>query len=263
LAPLTVRARLVRVDVPMMVGAVVLPVILALDGTLGTLDGVLLLTALAAYLLILGRLVRGERSHEEGAGAFAVSGVVPSLLYGLGGLALLAVGADWVVVGAVDVARAVGVSELVIGLTIIAAGTSLPELATSLLAARRNQRDLAVGNVVGSNIFNALGVVGAGALVGGGIQVPMGLFILDFPVMIAVSVACLPVFLTGASISRAEGVTFVSYYTLYLMYLGLHATDHAIHEEFGITVVGVILPLTVAVAGALYARGRREGFPTG
>ena len=150
-------------------------------------------------------------------------------------------------------------SAVVCGLTIIAAGTSLPELATSLMATRRNQRDLAVGNVVGSNIFNALGVLGAGALVGGAIQVPMGLFILDFPVMIAVSLACLPVFLSGANINRAEGLVFVGYYVLYMTYLGLHSTAHAIHEEFGITVVGVILPLTLAVGGALYARGKREG----
>jgi len=163
-----------------------------------------------------------------------------------------------VVLGSVGVARDLGVSELVIGLTVIAAGTSLPELATSIMATRRDQRDLAVGNVVGSNIFNALGVLGAGALAGE-ILVPAGLFVLDFPVMIAVSVVCLPVFLSGANINRLEGLVFLLYYLVYLIYLGLHATDHALQDEFGFTVLGVILPLTLVVGGALYARGRREG----
>ena len=257
LAPLRVEARLVRIDVPLMLAAVVLPVLLALDGRLGPWDGALLLGALAAYLLVLGRLARSEQS-EGAAGEYGVLGWIPSLALGLGGLGILVLGADFVVAGAVGVARAIGVSELVIGLTVVAVGTSLPELATSLIATRRDQRDLAVGNVVGSNVFNALGVLGAGALAGGAIDVPVGVFMLDFPVMIGVSVACLPVFLSGANINRAEGFTFVAFYVLYTTYLGLHATDHALHDEFGIAVLGVILPLTLAVGGALYARGKRE-----
>lgn len=258
LAPLVVQTRVVRVDVPIMLAAVVLPVLLSVDGALGVADGVILLGGLALYLVVLARLARKE-GEVAPLGDFKVMGWTASLLYAAAGLALLAVGADLLVDGAVGMARALGVGELVIGLTIVAAGTSLPELATSVSATIRNQRDLAVGNVLGSNIFNALGVLGAGALASGGLEISSGVFLLDFPVMIAVSLACLPVFLTGANISRLEGGVFLLYYVIYMVYLGLHATDHALQEEFGIAVLGVVLPLTLAVAGALWVRGKREG----
>ena len=107
-------------------------------------------------------------------------------------------------------------------------------------------------------IFNVLGVLGAGAAASGGIPVTTGVYMLDFPVMIAVSLACLPVFLTDGSISRREGGVFLFYYVLYVTYLGLHATEHQLHEEFGITVLGVVLPLTLAVAVPMWLRVRRS-----
>jgi cation:H+ antiporter len=232
-------------------------VLLALDGSLGRGDGVFLLAGLAGYLVALGLLARGERLGVE-AGEYRILGWVPSVAFLVGGSALLALGADILVTGAVDLARDLGVGEVVVGLTIVAVGTSLPELATSVAAAVRNQRDLAVGNVLGSNIFNVLGVLGAGAVASGGIPVTTGVYMLDFPVMIAVSLACLPVFLTDGSISRREGGVFLFYYVLYVTYLGLHATEHQLHEEFGITVLGVVLPLTLAVAVPMWLRVRRS-----
>ena len=111
--------------------------------------------------------------------------------------------------------------------------------------------ELAVGNVVGSNIFNVLAVLGAGAVAGSGLSVPSGVLRFDFLVMIAVALVCLPVFRTGSSISRREGTVFIGYYLLYVIYLGLHSSNHPFQQEFGLLVVGMILPLTIVVATAI------------
>lgn len=255
--PLLVQARVVRQDVPVMVGVSFLPLLMAQDGGLGRGDGIVLLALLAAYLGWLGLAAR--RSAQEDAAAQAPSLSLPgAVALGLGGLVLLGLGSNLLVDGASGLARAAGVSELVIGLTLVAAGTSLPELATSVLAGVRGERDLAVGNAVGSNVFNVLGVLGAGAAASGSLPVDPGVLGFDFPVMIAVAVACLPVFLTGAVITRVEGTVFLLYYGLYLTYLGLHTTDHALEDEFAVIILGVVLPLTLAVGGALWVRGEKE-----
>lgn len=275
--PLVVRSQLVRFDVPLMVVASAVPLLLGLDGRLGRQDGLILLSGLFFYLALLGLLARRQhaRSRERSrqtssdtpgeahgaAGAAASDPEAPrdstllSVAFAVGGLLLLSFGADQLVEGAVAVAGQLGVNELVVGLTIVAAGTSLPELATSVAASVRGERDLAVGNAVGSNVFNALGVLGAGAAVSGNIPVPSGMYALDFPVMMAVALICLPVFLTGSTISRAEGSVFLLYYAAYMLYLVLHATDHALHDEFGMLVLAVVVPLSLAVGGALAVRG--------
>lgn len=152
---------------------------------------------------------------DRGTGQLAAMGL---------GLLMLVLGAGWMVDGAVLVARALGLSELVIGLTIVAVGTSLPELATSVLASIRGERDIAVGNAVGSNLFNVLAVLGVGSILSpGGIPVQASALAFDIPVMVAVSLACLPVFFTGSRISRGEGLLFLGYYALYVLVLVLAA----------------------------------------
>ncbi len=160
------------------------------------------------------------------------------------------------------VARAMGVSELVIGLTVVAAGTSLPELATSFVAALRGQRDIAVGNVVGSNIFNALVVLGSAGVASGrdGIPAPVGVLTFDFPVMLAASVACLPIFFTGWMISRWEGWVFLAYYGMYLLYLVLSHTQHAAQDMVKTMLLFFVVPLTsltLVVLAIRQVRGRR------
>ena len=123
-------------------------------------------------------------------------------------------------------------------------------------ASLRGERDLAVGNVVGSSIFNVLSVLGVGAAVSGGLEVAPGLLHFDLPVMLAVSLICLPVFMTGPAITRLEGGILVLYYIAYTAYLGLHATDHHLREEFGTVVLGVVVPFTLVVATAFWWRGR-------
>src|SRR5690606_7374608 len=165
---------------------------------------------------------------DEYAEAFAASpesanAWVKNIAVVIVGLALLVLGSRWLVDAAVTFARYLGVSEVVVGLTIVAAGTSLPEVVTSIVAALRGERDIAVGNVVGSNIFNIMGVLGLTGLVArDGIAVAPNLLVFDIPVMIVVALVCLPIFFTGQRISRGEGVLLLAgdcAYTGYLVML--------------------------------------------
>nr|MCU0764319.1 sodium:calcium antiporter [Hydrogenophaga sp.] len=144
-------------------------------------------------------------------------------------------------------AKAFGVSDLVIGLTIVAAGTSMPEVATSITAALKGERDIAVGNVVGSNTFNILGCVGLSGLVSGaaGLTLAPSLLNFDIWVMLAVALACLPIFITGREIARWEGAVFLGYYVAYVAYLILAAQQHAALEAFSSTMLGFVVPLTI------------------
>jgi cation:H+ antiporter len=137
------------------------------------------------------------------------------------------------------------VSELVIGLTIVAFGTSAPELATSILASLRGERDIAVGNVVGSSLFNLLAVLGLTALVSPlPLEVPLAALRVDIPVMIAASVACLPVFFAGYRIARWEGFLFLGYYVAYDLYLLLAAAEHDALPRFSAFMLFFVIPLT-------------------
>ena len=148
-------------------------------------------------------------------------------------------------------------SEVIIGLTIVAAGTSLPELATSVVAAMRGERDIAVGNVIGSGLFNIFAIGGIAAMVTpGGLEVAPALIRFDIPVMVAVALACLPIFATGHCIARWEGALFVSYYLAYVAYLVLAATQHAALPAYSDAMLGFVLPLTAVTLVVLLARQR-------
>ncbi|MFO0451452.1 MAG: sodium:calcium antiporter, partial [Pseudomonadota bacterium] len=174
-------------------------------------------------------------------------------------LVLLVIGARTFVGAAIELARAFGVSELVIGLTIVAAGTSMPEVATSIMAAVRGQRDIAVGNVVGSNTFNILGVLGLTAVVAPtSLPVAGSLQTFDLPVMTAVAVACLPIFFTGHTIARWEGAVFVGYYVAYVAYLVLNAQQHDALDDYSLAMRWVVLPLTLLTLAVIVVREFRR-----
>jgi cation:H+ antiporter len=252
IAPLTVVGQLVRVDVPLVIAASVLALVLALDGRVNRLDGVLLFAGILVYLVHAG--VQGRRARRVARPVEAVEAAAPAersrpwrnLALVVVGLAMLVLGARWLVAAAIELARAVGLSELVIGLTVVAVGTSLPEVAASLAATLKGERDLAVGNAVGSCLFNILAVMGLAALVApDGIAVAPSALHFDIPVMIAVTVACLPVFVTGCVISRSEGVLFVGYYAAYTAFLVLDASEHAAIDAFSNVMLLFVVPLTV------------------
>jgi cation:H+ antiporter len=175
------------------------------------------------------------------------------------GLVLLVYGAGFLVDGAVVLAKALGVGELLIGLTVVAVGTSLPEIATSIVASVRGERDIAVGNVVGSNILNLFGVLGASALVSAqGIRVDPGALRFDIPVMIAASVACLPIFFRGYCIARWEGALLLGHYVAYVTYLVLRAMGHAALVPFTGFMLACVLPLTAITLLVILARELRD-----
>ncbi|MCL4207524.1 MAG: calcium/sodium antiporter [Pirellulaceae bacterium] len=270
ITPLAVARQLLRLDVPVMIAVSVLTLLLGLDGAIGRLDGALFVTGMLVYT---GWLIRTSRREVAADAAVSTSdttrtpGSAGRLLADVAlillGLALLVLGSRWLVQGAVAAATALGVSQLVIGLTVVAAGTSLPEVAASIAAAVRGERDIAVGNVVGSNIFNLLLVLGLSSLVtSGGIRVSPAAIGFDIPVMIAAAVACLPVFYTGGTISRWEGALFLAYYVLYTAYLVMHATHYAALPAFQAAMLWYVIPLTavtLVVSVWQYARrGRAE-----
>lgn len=254
ITPLVVHQQLIRQEVPIMIGASLLLLILGWDGRLGWIEGLGLLALLLAYTGFL--IVQSRRSTDQGgydhelqapeARAWDSRWPVQAILIAVG-LGLLVMGSDWLVSSAVVFARAMGVSDLVIGLTIVAAGTSLPEVATSLTAALKGERDIAVGNVVGSNTFNILGCLGLSGLVSGasGLELSPSLLSFDIWVMLAVALACLPVFLTGRTIARWEGALFLGYYAVYVAYLVLAAQQHTALGLLGTAIMGFALPLTL------------------
>lgn len=276
IAPLVVARQVIRQEVPVMVAVSLLAFALALDGRIGRADGVLLTGLLIAYttFLVYQSRRRGERgdAHLHDAAPDRSRGwqghPAVQLLLIVAGLGALVLGATLLVDAAVRFARLLGVSELVIGLTIVAAGTSLPEAATSVVAALRGQTDLAVGNAVGSNVFNILGVLGlASAVSPTGIAVAPAMLAFDLPVMIAVAFACLPIFFTNNLISRWEGGLFLALYGAYMAYLLLAARQHDALHSYHTVMVTTVLPL-IALTLALIAwrewRARRvAGGPGG
>ncbi len=246
ITPLIVNAQLIRMDVPIMVGLSILTWVLALDGRLGRVEGLLLVAGAIAYTVLQVKQARRDPSGDDDAadasGRSSLLANAGYIVLGFGGLVL---GARWLVASAITFATAFGVSELVIGLTIVAVGTSLPEVATSIVAAVRGERDIAVGNVVGSNIFNILTVLGVSATVSPvGLLVPAGALNFDMPVMVAVAIACLPVFARRAVIGRWEGVLFLFYYVAYTAYVVLAAQEHDVLPTYEAAMLTFVIPLT-------------------
>jgi cation:H+ antiporter len=253
-APLIVQQQLVRLDVPLMIGVTVLLLIFASDLQISRIEGVILFAGLITYTVFLIRQSRKEKNAQvmeeydqeyadkpQGAG-----GVLKNLLFIVIGLVMLVIGSRWLVDGAVVFARLLGVDDLVIGLTIIAAGTSLPEVAASIIASIKGERDIAVGNVVGSNIFNILSVLGLSSIVSpNGIPVSPAALNFDVWVMLAVAIACLPIFFTGLEIKRWEGAIFLLFYVAYTAYLILDASEHAALPAYSNIMMLFVVPLTV------------------
>ena len=219
--PISVNINLLKFDAVIMVGVSLLLALLVWFGGIPRWMGPMFLLGLGAYTYFVIRLAKAD-----GAGMAAASADTPSasefkltrsLVLLLGGLGLLIAGSRLLVDSAIDIARALEVSEAVIGLTIVAAGTSMPELAASVTAALRKQPDIAIGNVVGSNIFNILAILGVCASVQP-INNP-GIAMFDLWVMVAFAVATLPLMYTQLSLKRYEGVLLLAGYGAYLYVL--------------------------------------------
>ncbi len=219
--PLIVQIRLVQFEVPLLFGISILTYLVALSGSIPRWFGMLSLIGLLVYIFMLYRwslkepaAVRAEYTEKEQRD-HGIPRNVGKIVFGL---AALAGGGNLLVDGSVGIARWAGLSELVIGLTIVAVGTSLPEMVTSIIAVLKNQGDIAIGNVLGSNIFNTLGVLGATAAVHP-IQIQSALLVRDFPVMGLLTVLLFPFLKKGLLLKRREGILLVLIYCVYVSFL--------------------------------------------
>jgi cation:H+ antiporter len=255
IAPLVIARQIIRQEVPIMIGATLIFIGMMWDGSITRIEGIILFSLLIGYTVFL---VVQSRKQSKAAAVEADAGSdldmsskwdrhwsVQVVLIVVG-LVLLVQGSNWLVDAAITFAKYLGVSELVIGLTIVAAGTSMPEVATSILATIRGQRDIAVGNVIGSNTFNILGVIGLTSIVAPtSLTVAPSILSFDMWVMLAVAIACLPVFFTGREIARWEGAVFLGYYIAYTTYLILMSQQHDALPYFSNVMLMFVVPITV------------------
>lgn len=222
--PIQVQSQVVKRDIPLMILASMLFWGLLLDGELSLIDGVVLLSLLVGYLTfsyISSKNSKNDEEIEAGPNNPLLSG-----LFILVGISMLVGGGILFVNGAVDLAKTFGVSEVIIGLTIVAIGTSMPELVTSVIAALKGQSDIAIGNVVGSNLFNILGILGVTAIVHP--VSSLGFQPFDFMVMLALAIVILPFAWTGLRIGRREGSVLLLTYLGYMGYLINQASAQAL-----------------------------------
>ncbi|MFD6952144.1 MULTISPECIES: calcium/sodium antiporter [unclassified Nocardiopsis] len=261
--PLAVGSQVVRADIPVMAALSAVVFLMALDGGLGRVDGVVLFAVLLVYVTVTVLVSRRRAPHgsafaragADGAGpgadgraraATRTRSVLVDLVFVVLGTALLVMGARLLVYAAGTIAAALGVSDLLIGLTVVAVGTSLPELVTCVVAVVRGERDMAVGNVVGSNVFNIGAVLGLTAVVAPeGIAVAPAALRFDLPIMVAVALVLLPVALTRLSVARWEGALLVGFYAAYISYLVLEGTEHAALRPYSAAMLWFVIPLTV------------------
>jgi len=213
--PINVTKQVIRLDIPIMIGISLITSVLLLNGQLFRMVGLGLCVALGIYTAF--NYIYAKKNGTEGSSIGQEPASWKSILWIIGGLALLVLGADLFVKGAIGIAKLLGISEIVIGLTIVALGTSLPELATSIVAALKKENDIILGNVIGSNVFNLLGILGVTASL-----IPIttiDLSIIDVAMMLLTSIALLPIARTGWTISRFEGAIFLTAWCSYIYYL--------------------------------------------
>ncbi len=219
--PLNVHANVIMREIPIMIAISLLLLVLLIDGEVGFIDGIILFGGLIIYLVVSVIMARKEKNAEVDAefeeGLKSKFGIPLSIVFIIVGLGLLLFGANLFVQSAVAIAKIFNVSDAIIGLTIVAIGTSLPELITSVVAAYKKESDIAIGNVVGSNIFNILGILGITALV-----IPissLGISYVDLGVMLFTAIILFPLSRSGFSISRFEGALLLVGYAGYIYYL--------------------------------------------
>lgn len=264
ITPIVVESKIIRREVPIMIGISLFFLLLVSDQTLSVIDGSILLGSMIIFLLWQFRLAQLGDQVKEAPTPDPADPEVAKANYGLtailifGGAAMLWLGAGWLVQGASGLASSLGVSQLVIGLTVVAIGSSAPEIATSILAARRGYPEMAIGSVLGSNIANLLLVAGGTTLLAGGIPVPSEALEFDLPVMILCAIACLPIFSTGHQIVRWEGAVFLMCYIAFSTFLFFRPTLTTLFPAWRQMVWPIAIPLIIATLIAIAWNWRRS-----
>lgn len=265
ISPLPVARRIVNIDMPLLIGISLLLLVMGLGLHYGVIDGAILTIGILSYTVLLIYFDRKQIRAEKAALGHSLSlhdmkfrSVLFNVALIVGGLFCLVRGADWFVQGASQFARYFDVDPLIIGLTIVGAGTSLPELMTSIIAAVRGKTDIVIGNVIGSNLFNIMAVLGVSGLAApNGITISPSVNSFDMVVMIMALVVCLPVFYTTRTISPKFGIYLFGLYVLYTWYLVHAAVNKIAVPGFAQSLVFIVLPLLI-IAMLQYLVGRRK-----
>lgn len=257
--PLVVSRKIIRLEVPLLIGISIVTMAMAWNGSIGRLEGAILFLGALLYTGFIIYQSRREESEDARIAALDLDAppaialerprtgqIAIRLGWIVVSFAMLVLGSRALVYSASTIARSLGFSELIIGLTIVAVGTSLPELATSVMASIKGEKDIAIGNVIGSNIFNILFVMGVCSMIAPeGLPIALPALRFDIPVMVAVAIACLPIFFTGGIVDRWEGLLFLGYYLAYTSYLVFNATQHDSIELFSTLVLALVALLTL------------------
>ncbi len=225
--PLAIEMRTLRFELPVMAVAAILLLVLAFDGVLSRVDGTILVVCAVVYTFAVIQAARRETrdAADEFVQAYpadTTSGRSTALHVAMmvGGIAIIVLGADRLVDAAVGIAGDFGVSDALIGLTVVAIGTTAPELVTTVVSTLRGERDIAIGNLLGSSIYNILLILGVTCLVpADGLELPSALVRIDIPIMVAVTLACIPIFISGRRVHRSEGAAMVCAYVAFLVFL--------------------------------------------
>jgi cation:H+ antiporter len=254
----------IRKDLPMLIIGTGVVYLFALDKSIVAWEGAILLIALAGFITF--SVMQSRRTSRATREAMVERTRRAALIEMGGGLVLAGVGATLLILGsrlfvdsASGIASALGVSELIIGLTIVSMGTSAPELTTSIVAALRKQPELAIGNAVGASVINMLGVIGGSALIaGGGLSVPEDSIRLDFPIALSVGLVVLSIAILGGKAGRRDGIFMLGFYALYLTALIAISFSASLLTPASIVALGFVLPASVIAAAFLVIRSRRS-----
>jgi cation:H+ antiporter len=220
ISPLMIQMRLLKIEVPIMIILSIILYLLAFNLTIGLFEGILIFLCLSTFVIYssinaLKESIIVASEYQEFLGTD--NSFLKNALFILSGLAALVIGARLVVNSSIFIANEIGISELVIGVTIVAIGTSLPELSTSIVAAYRKEHDIVVGNIIGSNIFN-IGILGFVSIIHP-INVNSGVLKYELPVMILFALSAIPIMKTGFKVSRLEGIFLLLFYSLFVIFL--------------------------------------------
>jgi cation:H+ antiporter len=224
ISPMQVRTQVIKREIPLMIIITVIFLLVLIDGSISRWEGAMFVIGIIAYILLSYLYVKKDKDDVEIVKEFEEGirikpyKIWQSVLLIVVGLGLLIIGSNLFVDGAIEAAVKFGVSQAVIGLTIVALGTSLPELVTSIVASFKNENDIAIGNAVGSNIFNILSILGISSLIN-----PIsnsGITIIDLSIMMFFTVIILPLCKSGFKIRRWEGAILFGGYIVYMIYLG-------------------------------------------
>jgi cation:H+ antiporter len=263
-APLAVPSQLIRREIPIMIMVSLLFMALSLNGMISRFDGIILVFCLLLFISFSIVVSKRERkdildSRSDDTSDDVPDAVVPFMegifansILGVFALFILSSSSSAFVSSASEIARWLGVSELVIGLTVVAVGTSLPELITSIVATYRGEHDLAVGNVVGSNIFNILCVLGICSIIQP-LQIPSAALSFDIPILLVSAIACLPIMFVGKVVNRFDGLFFTCMYGGYILYLVLISRQHADVPVISEILLVFFIPLCLLTVFSLYS----------